>query len=302
MFARFRVHTRIFLQRVSRVLIGDHMGVVLNEAGRWSPLLKAAQVNLFMHYQTLVREGKKLPSISDTGFRVFSQFEEDGLLLYIFATLGTKSKIFVDIGAGDGIHSNCANLAVNFGWHGLFIDSSESNVGHGRAFYSKHPDTWLYPPKFTCAVVTRENVNQLVRDAGLAGEVDLLSIDIDGNDYWIWDALDFVQPRVVVIETNIRFGYQNIVVPYDPQHRHPGCHPDYFGASPVAMVHLARRKGYRLVGANRFGFNTIFLRDTEGLDLIPTVQVQDILCHPRNPERFALFDAIKDWPYVEGPG
>lgn len=149
-------------------------------------------------------------------------------------------------------------------------------------------------------MVTRANINQIISDAGFSGEVDLLSIDIDGNDYWIWDALTCVRPRVVCIETHIEFGYRNIVVPYDENYVYPGVHPDYHGASPVAMVNLARRKGYRLVGANLYGFNTIYVRNDLGVDIIPEVSVEHILRHPRNQERFQRFEAVKHMPYVEG--
>jgi hypothetical protein len=81
-----------------------------------------------------------------------------------------------------------------------------------------------------------------------------MSIDIDGNDYWVWDAISVTSPKVVIIETHIEFGFNNIDV-------YPGRHPDYHGASPVAVKKLARRKGYRLVGANRLGFNTTYVRD-----------------------------------------
>jgi hypothetical protein len=83
-------------------------------------------------------------------------------------------------------------------------------------YYFSHPDTTTFPPKFVCAMVNRENINQIIRDADFSGEVDLLSIDIDGNDYWIWDTLEIIKPRIVVIETHIEFRLNNIVVPYDP--------------------------------------------------------------------------------------
>lgn len=91
----------------------------------------------------------------------------------------------------------------------------------------------------------------------------------------------------------------NIVVPYDKDYVYPGRHPDYHGASPIAMEKLARRKGYRLVGANRFGFNTIYVR--EGLaPALPSVSVESILSHPRNKERAVLFEPIRDWEYEQG--
>jgi hypothetical protein len=219
---------------------------------------------------------------------------------FLFAVLGTKNKTFVDIGSGDGIKdNNCANLAINFSWHGLFIDGNRSSITRGMEFYSKHPDTFLYPPKFKCAIVTRENVNQAIQDAGFCGEVDLLSIDIDGNDYWIWDALECIQPRVVIVETHVEFGNRKIVVPYDPEYVYPGSHPDYHGASLPAMLKLANHKGYRLVGTNRFGFNTIYIKRMDGIGLIPEVSIETILNHPRTQERLKLFEAIRGMPYVE---
>ena len=132
----------------------------------------------------------------------------------------------------------------------------------------------------------------------MRGGVDLLSIDIDGNDYWIWDAIAAVEPRVVIIETHIEFGINPIVVPYDKDYSYPGKHPDYHGSSPVAMEKLARNKGYRLVGANRYGFNTIYVRNGIGEEILPAVTVESILAHPRNLELQKRFLPIKDWQYL----
>jgi len=263
-----------------------------------SPQVKINQRILYNNYRQAVMQGQQLP-LSETGYRVYSQFEEDGILLYIFAALGIEHKTFIDIGSGNGINSNCANFAVNFGWNGLFIDGNPSNIAKGREYYTKNPDTTLYPPAFLQAFVQRENINELIRDAGFAeGGIDLLSIDIDGNDYWIWDALTVVEPRVVMIETHIEFGMNSIVVPYDKDYSYPGKHPDYHGASPVAMEKLARKKGYRLVGANSYGFNTIYVKNGIGEDVLPAVTVESILKHPRNKERQKLFEPIKDRDYI----
>jgi hypothetical protein len=221
------------------------------------------------------------------------------MLLFIMAALGTLEGVFLYLGSGDGVNSNCANLVLNFGWRGTFIDGNESNTAKGRAFYERHADTWAYPPAFVCAMITRENINQLLIEAAVPSEIDLLPIDIDGNDYWVWDAISVTVPKVVIIETHIEFGMNNIVVPYDKNYVYPGRHPNYHGASPVAMERLARRKGYRLVGANRYGFNTIYVR--EGLaPMLPPVPVESILSHPRNKERAALFEPIKGWEYEQG--
>jgi hypothetical protein len=263
-----------------------------------SPYLQVAQRQLFNYYQHEIGDGR-LWDLRETGFRNFSQFEEDGKLLYIFAAIGTTNKLFVDIGSGNGIISNCANLAFNFGWHGLFIDGNERNIKVGKSYYEKHPDTRAFPPKFVHAFVQRENINLIIEEQGFSGAVDLISIDIDGNDYWIWDALSIIQPRVVIIETHVEFGEKSIVVPYDKDYCYPGKHHDYHGASPIAMVKLAIKKGYRLVGSNLYGFNTIYVKQGIGEDVLPTVTVESILSHPRNKERFKLFEPIKDWEYIE---
>lgn len=267
------------------------------DARRWSPSTQIAQRTLAATWRQSFAAGTVFP-LTEVGFRVYSQFEEDGILLYILTLIGSENRIFVDLGSADGINSNCANLAVNHGWTGLFIDGELAKVERGRRYYSTHPNTWAHPPKFVCSTICRENVNELIRDAGFDGHVDLLSIDIDGNDYWVWDAIECLTPRVVIIETHVEFGMDSIVVPYDKDYVYPGRHPHYHGASPVAMAKLARAKGFRLIGANNYGFNTIYLRNGVAEDCFPEVSVESILRHPRNADCFKLFDEIKDWDYV----
>lgn len=248
---------------------------------RSSPATKAALQSLCLDWQ---RRAHPI-GLRDAGLRVFSQFEEDGILLAIFAAIGTTNRTFVDIGSGDGINSNCANLAVNFGWHGLFIDGDAGNITRGRAWYAGHPDTWLYPPTFMQSFVTRENINDTIQSAGFGGPIDLLSLDIDGNDYWIWDTLTAVQPRVVIVEANDALGNDPVTVPYDPNFSHAG--DEYFGASASAFCHLAREKGYRLVGANRFGFNLIFVRRNDGEAALPEVTLASVRTHARAQREFS---------------
>jgi hypothetical protein len=246
---------------------------------KFSPAVQIAQRQLFNLYQAGTA-GIQNISLADTGFRVFSQFEEDGKILFIFSKIGMRHASFVEIGADDGLNSNCANLALNFQWHGLFIDANKRGVSRGTYFYHRYPNPYGYKPKFICSSVTRENINHLIEEGGYRGEIDLLSVDIDGNDYWIWDALTVVRPRVVIIETHINLGMEDVVVPYDANYFYPGVHPDYHGASPKAMVRLGRQKGYRLIGANALGFNFIFMRNEEGQDVFPEVTIEEVLKHP----------------------
>ena len=271
--------------------------LVLKLRNRFSPAVGISQRALFHQYQQMKSDGT-LPPFSETGFRVFSQFEEDGKLLFIFSLLGMDNKVFVEIGSDDGINSNSANLFFNFGWHGLFIDGNHTSIKRGRKFFSRYPHPWSYPPIFSCSMVKRENIDEIISSAGFSGEIGLLSIDIDGNDYWIWDAITVINPRVVLIETHNEFGMENIVVPYDPSYFYPGRHPVYHGASPAAMTKLAKKKGYRLVGANELGFNFFFIKNGFADDLLPEVSVESVLQHPSAKAAFTKFDEIKDWEYL----
>jgi hypothetical protein len=266
---------------------------------KFSYAVKVSQKALSLNYQDMQKRSC-LPTLCDTGYRIFSEADEDGIFVFIFAVIGTTNKIFVDIGSSDGIKSNCANLAINFGWHGLFIDGKGERISRGKAFYKKHPDTHMFPPRFVHARVTLDNVNQCIRSAGFSGEIDLMSIDIDGNDYWIWDAIDCINPRVVCIETRVEFGCNDVVAPYNDNPTGQALHPDYFGASPVAMVRLSKKKGYRLIGANMYGYNTIYVRDDLGQDSLPEVSVESVLRHPGNREWQQLFQNIKDLPNTIG--
>lgn len=279
-------------------ILKDHL-MIFRVRNRFSPSVQIGQRQLYHHYRELLSKNE-LPSLRHTGYRVFSQFEEDGMLLFIFSVIGMDNKVFIEIGSDDGINSNSANLYFNFGWRGLFIDGNSNSISRGKKFFNRYPHPWFFKPTFVCAKVTRENINKLIEDTDITGSIGLLSIDIDGNDYWIWDAIQVVDPQVVIIETHNEFGLENIVVPYDPDYSAPGNHPLYHGASPKAMVKLGKKKGYRLVGANELGFNFIFVRNGLVEKELPEVAVESVLEHPSVSAGHKNFEAIRDWNYVDG--
>ena len=267
---------------------------------RWSPALKVGLRQLWLHHADRAARGEPIDP-SSAGFRIFSQFEEDGIALALLASLGAGPRVFVDIGAGDGVFaSNCANLAINLGFHGLFVDANASLIERGRAFYANHPDTSLYPPVFANAKVTPATIDDVIASAGFTGEIDFLSIDIDGNDYWVWEALTVVEPHVVVIETHPELGQRSLVAPYaeDPGHV-PGMPAHFLGASPAAMTVLAARCGYRLVAANRFGFNLFYVREQLAAATIPEIHPDDLFRHPRPKARVLPGSALDGLPFIE---
>jgi hypothetical protein len=246
-----------------------------------SPATKIALRSLLASYTSGVVAGEPLPAIHDSGFRVFSQFDEDGVILYLLGVGGMGTRRFVDLGAGDGVYaSNCANLALNLGFDGLFLEADAKKADHARRFYAEHPDTRERPPAVVQAFITRENVNNLVRRAGFEGEIDLLSIDVDGNDYWLWEALDCISPRFVVVEGHTELGLADYVMPYEPDfdwRRAPPGTP--VGASPAALHRLAGQLGYRLVGSNLYGFNLCFVRNDVGAETLPRIALDELFRH-----------------------
>lgn len=265
---------------------------------------QGVQILLSMQYKQFLRNGGPMPKFHDVEFRSYSQNGEDGILLYIFSVIGTETKRAVEIGAGNGIQCNSANLIVNHGWTGLLLDGNENLVAQGQAFYRRCPDTFCWPPTLLKTWVTAENVNSLVSDNGFQGEIDLLSLDLDGVDYWIWKALDVVNPRCVVLEFQDVWGPDKAVtVPYSPDFVADGTEagPEYFGASLAAFTKLARTKGYRLVGSIRYGFNAFFIRDGIGEDVFSEVPVSECLQHPKVKDsvKYRLPKVIdRDWVEV----
>jgi hypothetical protein len=253
---------------------------------------KEAQLMLFHAYKEMASRGI-VPSLLDVGFRCHSQCEEDGILLFIFALIGTTNKKVVEICAGDGIECMSANLILNHGWWGYLFDGNKENVKRGQMFFRNNRDTFLCPPKFTHAWINAENVNTAIGDAGLSGEIDLLALDIDGMDYWVWKAIRCIRPRVVVCETHNAIGADEaLTVPYGPNF--VITKPDFCGASLAAMTKLAEEKGYRLIGTHRYGFNAFFILKEIAKDILPTVAVEQCLKDP-----FSLEARSVRWPKVK---
>ncbi len=195
-------------------------------------------------------------------FRLASQNQEDGLTLALLKEAGTTNRRFVEIGSGLS-GGNSSFLAREWGWTGLMVDGNADMAAVGRRF-----------PGVTAVSswVTRENINELIAGHGCAGEVDLFSLDLDGSDYWIWEAMTACSPRVVILEYNSMFGAERAVtVPYAASFDRHDAHGMYYGASLAAQARLSARKGYRLVAVEPTGVNAFFLRN----DLAPHIPACD---------------------------
>jgi hypothetical protein len=244
-----------------------------------------AQKTLRLTYRENAASGGPALDFSEVGFRCYSQNDEDGIILYIFSVIGETNKRCIEICAGDGFQCNTANLLLNHGWEGLLIDGDPGNVRRGRKFFRWDLRTRRWQPTFVHAWITRDNVDEIIETNGYAGPVDLLSLDIDGNDYWIWEAIGCAAPRVVVLECNDFLGPEkSLTIPYAEGFvaEYTAYGSEYAGASLPAFVKLGHKKGYRLIGAEKFGFNAFFMRNDVGTELFPEVEPHSCLMHPRS--------------------
>lgn len=215
------------------------------------------------------------------GFKVYSQNDEDGIIEEIFNRIGTTNKIFIEFGVQNGLECNSHYLLFK-GWRGLWIDGGEKHVKEIRSKFA--PVLANGQLKVLNAFITRENINELFIQGSVEGEIDLLSIDIDGNDYYVWEAINVVRPRVVVIEYNAKFP-PNCAWKQAYNKRHTWNGSDWHGGSLKALELLGRELGYQLVGTSLTGVNAFFVRNDLTKDLFIEPATAENLY---NPARYHL--------------
>lgn len=206
------------------------------------------------------RKRDRISHLSDVEVSAFSQWGEDGIIDWLVERVQSLRPIFVEFGVEDYRESNTRFLLKRRNWRGLVIDASSKQVAaiHAQDIYWRHDLTAVQ------SFVARENINEIINGTGLAGEIGLLSIDIDGNDYWVWEAIECVSPIIVICEYNAVFGdVERISVPYRRDFDRTRAHPSnlFFGASLPALIDLGRSKGYRFIGTTSSGGNAFFVRE-----------------------------------------
>lgn len=246
------------------------------------------------------------PEVNNYEFKISSQHGEDGILLYLFSKIGVTNRCFVEFGVGDGKECNTANLAINFGWHGLLMEASEKKVAIAKKYYRNVLGNRYDRVKVIQCFVTVDNINDILVENHILENIDLLSIDIDSNDYWVWKAISVIKPRVVVIEYNASFGDdKSLTIKYDPNFRKSDTFPFglYHGASLAALTKLANSKGYILVGCNSHGVNAFFVRKDVAKGKIQEVSVRDAYFpNVGRTKRLTVseqFECIKKFDYVD---
>jgi len=212
----------------------------------------------YKFYLELKLDRKKLGAVSGEGFQFTSMQDQDGIIQEIFKKIGTTNKTFIEFGAGDGLQNNTLALLTLYGWKGLWLEAVEgmaSMIEDRKKYYNNaHKLTSVF------ATLNKDNIDELLLSYECP-EPDLLSIDTDWNDYYLWEALENVKPRVIVIEYNSHIPRNvDIVVPYG----HNTCSwngSSFYGASIDALIRMGKNKGYTLVGTNIGGSDAFFIRN-----------------------------------------
>lgn len=203
---------------------------------------------------------QRLGGLYEAEFSALSQWGEDGIIDWLVERLPDIPHTFIEFGVEDYRESNTRLLLQLRNWSGLVMDGSQSHIRD----IQEQEIYWRHDLQAKCAFVDRDNINNLLTDAGMRGEIGLLSVDIDGNDYWVWQAIEVVSPGIVVCEYNAVLGDRYaLTVPYQADFQRTRAHHSnlYFGASLRALVDLGQHKGYTFVGTTSTGCNAFFVRN-----------------------------------------
>jgi hypothetical protein len=222
-------------------------------------------------FEKINRENKAACKLSDFEFKVFSQFGDDGIINFLINNLDLPSKNFIEFGVENYTESNTRFLLLNNNWSGLVIDGTQSNID----YIKRDPISRRFDLRSVCEFITAENVNVIFETNGYVGDVGLLSIDIDGNDYWVWKAINIIKPAIVVCEYNSIWGFDKpFTVPYDPKFYRTNFHYSNlsYGSSLLSLCDLASEKGYSFIGCNSQGNNAYFVLNEKLNDSIEVLK------------------------------
>jgi hypothetical protein len=240
-----------FIKRIRQVR--DLLNVIISEKNTEKGIQIAQFLNDNLYNNPKYSQSKRL---NKAEYQVFSQNGEDGIITEIFNRIGTTNKYFVEFGVENGLECNSTNLLYKQ-WQGLWIEGSSHFYAEINSTFKDIVDSGRLTVKNQ--FINAENIEEIFKSADVPAEPDMLSIDIDYNDYYVWKAIVNYKPRVVIVEYNALFRPDtNFVVPYNANRTWDGT--SYFGASLLALQQLADEKGYCLVGCCFVGSNAFFVR------------------------------------------
>jgi hypothetical protein len=255
----------LFPVRSAATRTRQRYSAALREVARQASDAKLLAARSLIHQ---IRALGRLDRLSDAEFRVYSQFGDDGIIQYLIHHLAVAPQTFVEFGVENYTEANTRFLLVNDNWRGLVMDASADYMAsvQGEDLYWKHELTAV------AAFIDRDNINALLSEHGFTGDLGLLSVDIDGNDYWVLERIECVHPVVIVAEYNSLFGsHTPVSIPYSAGFYRTRAHHSnlYWGCSLAALCHVTGQKGYAFVGSNSAGNNAYFVRRDRLRDLVP---------------------------------
>lgn len=214
-----------------------------------------------------LEDKKYIDSLSDVEFRVYSQWGEDGIIEWLIQNLPIKNTTFVEFGVENYSEANTRYLLENRNWKGLVMDGNKSYMEQ-----LKYEDIyWRYDLRAVSSFITKDNINTILDEHGYGNDLGLLSVDIDGNDYWVLEAIKKHKADILICEYNPIFGDNYaITTPYNDSFTRFDAHYSglYFGASIKAITSLAAKKGYEFVGTCSNGINAFYVRK----ELFPSIK------------------------------
>jgi len=241
-------------------ILNPFFSPLLNKLSKIESQLEENRISCAKSHIDKIKSLKNYPSrLSDVEFKVFSQWGEDGIIQFLISRVPIENEIFIELGVETYHESNTRFLLINNDWRGLIVDGN-------KEYMKRIQDDdiyWRHDLTSNAVFITRDNINKVIEDSCITGDIGLLSIDVDGNDYWIWESINVVSPRIVVCEYNSIFGCKEAIsIPYDEKFYRTNAHHSnlYFGASLEALCVLAEKKGYVFAGSNRAGSNAFFVR------------------------------------------
>lgn len=248
-------------------------GIPLTERNEWQfeEVKLLEEKNLFLNAKNFIQsiKDRRLSSLEEAEFQVYSQFGEDGIIQWLIHNVAIENRTFIEFGVEDYTEANTRFLLMNNNWSGLVMDGSAGNIES----LNNWKYLWKYDLLTRADFITRDNINHLITDSGYKGDVGILSIDLDGNDYWILNTIDCVSPRILICEYNNIYGPDKMVsVPYDETFVRTAAHYSnlYWGASIAAFRGWAEAHDYYYMGSNSAGNNAFFVRkDCVAADRVP---------------------------------
>ena len=236
--------------------------------------------NKVLIVNNIISSKKILNSIYDLGdveFSCFSQWGEDGIINWLISKIPSIPKKFIEFGVENYKESNTRLLLYLHNWQGLVIDSSDDYIKDIK----NQEISWRYQLNAVSSHITKDNINNLLQNNKMTSDIGLLSIDIDGNDYYVWQSIDVIKPVIVVVEFNAVLGdIHSITVPYKSDFFRTKAHYSnlYFGASLRALIDLGKNKGYTFIGTNTNGVNAFFIRNDYASEI--TSLVSSVSAYP----------------------